>query len=179
MRRYQEEIDALFRERKWQYWEPFSINGRLYEELGELSREINHRYGDKKKRAEEAIGDIEEEIGDVLYTVVCLANRERYDLAWVDRVKRDYKGDPLSAFADLGWRSGVLSCAIYLRCENGFLPQVGRFLIPAFRVEPAIGGVIRALDQVTHQCRFTLDGAFRKAINKVIIRDKDRFPNGI
>ena len=180
MRRYQEAIDALFNARGWSYWHPLSINGRLYEELGELAREINHLYGDKKKRADEPPGDIEEEIGDVLYAAICLANRERYDLAWIDRISDDGKHaseDILSAFAQSAWWGGTLSGAIDRQYGDGDSWQA--CLFPIFRVEPAIGGVIRALEKLSWRCGYTLDSAFRKAINKVIVRDKDRFPNGI
>jgi NTP pyrophosphatase (non-canonical NTP hydrolase) len=51
----------------------------LVEEIGELSREINHRYSDKKKRGEE-VAYVNEEMGDVLFTLICLANQLEVDL---------------------------------------------------------------------------------------------------
>ena len=44
------------------------------EETGELAREINRRFGPKKKKSSEAEKDIGEEIGDILFTLTCLAN---------------------------------------------------------------------------------------------------------
>lgn len=180
MRRYQEEVDAFFNARGWSYWHPLSINGRLYEEGGELAREINHLYGDKKKRAGEAVGDAEEEIGDILYTVICLANRERCDLAWVDRARDDGRRDSrsiLSALAQLAWWSGILSRAIVRQYGDELLREEAS-PFPEFRIEPAIGGVIRALDRVACRCEYTLENAFHKSIHKVAVRDKDRFPVG-
>ena len=43
---------------------------RLTEELGELSREVQHVYGMKKKKSSEAIHSLEEETGDLL--LLCL-----------------------------------------------------------------------------------------------------------
>lgn len=68
------------------YWPPLANLARLTEEVGELSREINHRYGPKTKKSSEADGSIEAELGDILFTVVALANSMNIDL---DQVARD------------------------------------------------------------------------------------------
>ncbi len=51
----------------------------VVEEVGELAREINDREGYKKKRSinEESLGL---ELGDIIFSVVCLANYYRIDL---------------------------------------------------------------------------------------------------
>lgn len=56
------------------YFPPMSNLARLVEEVGELSRALNHRYGGKKKKEHEHDGDIAEELGDILFTVAVLAN---------------------------------------------------------------------------------------------------------
>jgi len=53
---------------------------RLQEECGEFAREVNHLYGDKPKKSNEKRGDIEEEIGDIIYTLICFANKHKIDL---------------------------------------------------------------------------------------------------
>lgn len=57
-----------------------SILARLYEEGGEIARIMNHLHGDKLKRADKKEQNLEEEVGDMLYTLVCLANSQRLDL---------------------------------------------------------------------------------------------------
>ncbi len=47
---------------------------RLTEELGELAREVNHYHGEKPKKHTEKENTIEEELGDLLFVVICLAN---------------------------------------------------------------------------------------------------------
>jgi len=47
---------------------------RLVEEVGELARLINHEHGPKKKKSNEVEQSMEEEIGDILYALACLAN---------------------------------------------------------------------------------------------------------
>lgn len=40
------------------YWPPLSNLARLVEEVGELSRELNHRFGDKPKKPNEPEQDL-------------------------------------------------------------------------------------------------------------------------
>jgi NTP pyrophosphatase (non-canonical NTP hydrolase) len=80
MNPYQKELDQWFREHNWPYWTPHEILARLFEEGGELARLINHIYGPKKKKTDEAAQDLELEIGDILYTLICLANVTGIDL---------------------------------------------------------------------------------------------------
>ena len=62
------------------YWPPMVMLARLTEELGELAREVNHRYGPKQKKATEADNEIADKMGDILFTLSCLANSEGIDL---------------------------------------------------------------------------------------------------
>lgn len=80
MEKYQKEVDDWFKQEGWQYWEPLAIMTRLFEEGGELARLVNHVYGPKKKKLDEHKQDIEEEIGDVIYTLICFANSHNISL---------------------------------------------------------------------------------------------------
>lgn len=62
------------------YWPPLAILARLVEEVGELSRELNHRFGSKPKREDEPPAELELEIADVLFVLVSLANQQKIDL---------------------------------------------------------------------------------------------------
>ena len=62
------------------YFDPLTNLARLSEELGELAREVNHRFGQKTKKPDEAEGDLAMEMGDILFVLVCMANREGIDL---------------------------------------------------------------------------------------------------
>lgn len=62
------------------YFHPLTNVARLAEEVGELAREINHRYGEKTKKPEEPDGDMAMELADILFVVICIANREGIDL---------------------------------------------------------------------------------------------------
>lgn len=77
---YQTAIDGLVAELQTPYWAPLSQLARLMEETGELARIYNHKYGDKVKKATEAPDDMADEMGDIIYTVMCMANLEGIDL---------------------------------------------------------------------------------------------------
>lgn len=62
------------------YWEPLAQLARLTEEVGEVAREINHHYGPKTKKPEEAARALADELGDLLYIVIATANTVGVDL---------------------------------------------------------------------------------------------------
>jgi NTP pyrophosphatase (non-canonical NTP hydrolase) len=72
-------LDAWIK-RRGQYWSPLSQFARLAEEVGELGRELNFRYGDKPRATKDNGGSIADELGDVLFVVVLLANYLGIDL---------------------------------------------------------------------------------------------------
>lgn len=77
---YQAEIDEWAQTLEKPYWSPMSQLARLIEEVGELARVYNHRYGDKIKKPTEEPDDFEGEIGDIIFDIMCIANTEGVDL---------------------------------------------------------------------------------------------------
>ncbi|RSK27411.1 nucleotide pyrophosphohydrolase [Bacillus sp. HMF5848] len=77
----QAEVDSYISQFKEGYFSPLAMLARLTEELGELAREVNHYYGEKPKKASEKTKAIEEEIGDLLFVITCMANSLQIDLA--------------------------------------------------------------------------------------------------
>jgi len=89
----QQRVDAWIARYEEGYFHPLTNLARLTEEVGELAREINHRYGQKTKKPDEADGDLAMEMADILFVVICLANREGIDLQqafdrMMDKVER-------------------------------------------------------------------------------------------
>jgi len=76
----QKQVDDWVKQYEVGYWRSHEIMTRLAEEIGELAREINHLDGPKKKKPGEVPGDLGREIGDVIFTLVCLANSKGVDL---------------------------------------------------------------------------------------------------
>ena len=80
MKKEQESVDAWFKHADAEHWKPLEMMARLTEETGELARELNHRFGPKKKKAEEDVKEIGDEIADVIVTLCCMANSLNIDL---------------------------------------------------------------------------------------------------
>ncbi|MFX1377203.1 MAG: nucleotide pyrophosphohydrolase [Promethearchaeota archaeon] len=62
------------------YWSPLSMICAFMEELGELAREINSLEGYKPKKINRLNSNLEEELGDLLFSLVCIANHYKVDL---------------------------------------------------------------------------------------------------
>jgi NTP pyrophosphatase (non-canonical NTP hydrolase) len=76
----QRAVDAWIGQFEEGYWPPLSNLARLVEEVGELSRELNHRYGHKPKKPDEPEQDLGLELADVLFVPIALANEQKIDL---------------------------------------------------------------------------------------------------
>jgi NTP pyrophosphatase (non-canonical NTP hydrolase) len=79
MKNIQKRVDDWVQQYKVPYWQPLEIMARLTEEVGELARELNHRFGPKKKKDTEDTKEIEDELADILFTVSCMANSLNLD----------------------------------------------------------------------------------------------------
>ncbi|WP_276351565.1 nucleotide pyrophosphohydrolase [Cohnella caldifontis] len=87
----QREVDAYITQFKEGYFSPLALLARMAEEVGELAREVNHRFGEKPKRKDEAENSVEMELGDVFFIVLCFANSLGIDLTEAhDRVMHKF-----------------------------------------------------------------------------------------
>jgi NTP pyrophosphatase (non-canonical NTP hydrolase) len=77
---YQKQIDDSVQGLEKPYWSPLSILARTTEEVGEVARILNHQFGDKPKKPGEQHQDLADEIADVIYSMLCLANSQKLDL---------------------------------------------------------------------------------------------------
>lgn len=76
----QQAVDAYIGQFKAGYWPPLSNLARLVEEVGELARELNHRYGDKPKKPGEPEQDLALELADILFVIIAISNEQKIDL---------------------------------------------------------------------------------------------------
>jgi NTP pyrophosphatase (non-canonical NTP hydrolase) len=76
----QRRVDAWISQYEEGYFHPLTNLARLSEEVGELAREVNHRFGQKTKKQGEADGEMAMEMADILFVLICMANREGIDL---------------------------------------------------------------------------------------------------
>jgi len=73
MNKLQEKVDRVINHFGG-YWKPLEMFAALVEEVGELGRELNDLYGPKTKK--KTTKGLELEFGDVLYALICIANKE-------------------------------------------------------------------------------------------------------
>ncbi len=76
----QREVDNWISQFEEGYFAPLPMLARLTEEVGELARVLAHRYGGKKPKPGEDLGDVGEEIADAMFVLICLANSLDIDL---------------------------------------------------------------------------------------------------
>jgi NTP pyrophosphatase (non-canonical NTP hydrolase) len=88
----QRAVDAYVGQFREGYWPPLSNLARLVEEVGELARELNHRYGHKPKKPDEPEQDLALELADILFVLIALANEQKIDLEQAfERVLEKYQ----------------------------------------------------------------------------------------
>lgn len=80
MRAFQDEIHTWITGPGAGYWTPHQNVARIAEEVGELARLVNHLYGPKPKKADEGKQEMGEELADIVFAVMCMANAEGIDL---------------------------------------------------------------------------------------------------
>jgi len=62
------------------YWSPLAMLASIIEEVGELAREINNLEGFKPKKPTEDDMSLGEEVADLLFSVICIANYYKINL---------------------------------------------------------------------------------------------------
>lgn len=88
----QARVDAWIGQFEEGYWPPLANLARLTEEVGELARLLNHRFGPKKKKPQEADQELGEELADILFVLLVIANEQKIDLsAALERVLEKYR----------------------------------------------------------------------------------------
>ena len=75
----QKQVDAWISQFEESYFPPLLNLARLTEEVGEIARVISHQNGKTPKPGEET-GDLGAELADLLFVIICMANREGIDL---------------------------------------------------------------------------------------------------
>ncbi len=92
LRNAQQRVDEWISRFEEGYWPPLANLARLMEEVGELARLVNHRFGTKPKKPGESEQDLAEELADVLFVILCMANEQGIDLEDAfEQVLRKYR----------------------------------------------------------------------------------------
>lgn len=91
----QTQVDEWITSHTSGYFSPLQMVTRLTEELGELARAVSHAHGEKRPKPGEVQGEIAEELCDLMFVAICLANLEQINLddAWEGLLKKLYERD--------------------------------------------------------------------------------------
>lgn len=77
----QQQVDAWIKTIGVRYFSELTNLGILMEEVGELSRIMVRQYGDQSFKKSEMDKNFSDEMADVLWVLMCLANQTGVDLA--------------------------------------------------------------------------------------------------
>ena len=76
----QQSIDVWIRSTGVRYFSELTNMAILTEEVGELARIIARKYGDQSFKESDKKSNLEDEMADVLWVLMCLANQTGVDL---------------------------------------------------------------------------------------------------
>lgn len=83
----QQQVDAWIKEYGVRYFNELTNLAQLTEEVGEVARIISRRYGEQSEKESDKQKDLGDELADVLFVTICLANQTGIDLQ--DALKRN------------------------------------------------------------------------------------------
>jgi len=76
----QKVVDEWIKENGVRYFNELTNMAMLTEEVGEVARIIARRYGEQSEKESDKKKDLGEEMADVLFVLICLANQTGIDL---------------------------------------------------------------------------------------------------
>jgi len=87
------EVDNWIKNHGVRYFNELTNMAQLTEEVGEVARIIARRYGEQSEKESDKNKDLGEELADVVFVVLCLANQTGIDLQAAFDKKMDIKTD--------------------------------------------------------------------------------------
>jgi NTP pyrophosphatase (non-canonical NTP hydrolase) len=76
----QRKVDEWIKVYGVRYFSELTNMALLTEETGEVARIIARKFGDQSLKAEDKVDDLGDELADVLWVLICLANQTGVDL---------------------------------------------------------------------------------------------------
>ena len=87
----QQVVDDWIKTHGVRYFNELTNMAQLTEEVGEVARIIARRYGEQSEKESDMAKDLGEELADVLFVLLCLANQTGVDLQAAFDQKLDLK----------------------------------------------------------------------------------------
>ena len=76
----QQAVDLWIKEHGVRYFNELTNMAMLTEEVGEVARIIARRYGEQSEKESDKDKDLDEELADVFFVLLCIANQTGIDL---------------------------------------------------------------------------------------------------
>ena len=76
----QKTVDDWIKKHGVRYFDVLTNMAQLTEEVGEVARIISRRYGEQSEKESDKSKDMGEELADVIFVVLCLANQTGVDI---------------------------------------------------------------------------------------------------
>ena len=73
-------VDKWIKEHGVRYFDELTNMAQLTEEVGEVARIISRKFGEQSFKENEELADLGEELADVLFVLICIANQTGIDL---------------------------------------------------------------------------------------------------
>lgn len=80
IRQYQEDVDQWIKEIGVRYYSELTNLAELVEEVGEVARIMSRTYGDQSSKESDKKYNLSDELADVFFVLVCIANQTGIDL---------------------------------------------------------------------------------------------------
>ena len=80
LQKVQKKVDDWIKEHGIRYFNELTNMAQLSEEVGEVARIISRRYGEQSEKESDKSKDLGEELADVIFVALCLANQTGVNL---------------------------------------------------------------------------------------------------
>jgi len=89
----QQAVDQWIKNHGVRYFDELTNMAQLTEEVGEVARIIARRYGEQSEKESDVQKDLGEELADVIFVALCLANQTGVDLQTAFEKKLELKSN--------------------------------------------------------------------------------------
>lgn len=202
----QRETDTWANQFEKPYFSPLSMVATMTEECGEVAKVMDHLYGSKNKKDNNELKNLGDELGDLLFTIVCIANDSEISLeeAWIKKLEKLYSAYNANFKVNIGrtleaiqWEtatwtsqfeqsfySPLTMIANMINC-CGEVARVMNHLYGDKKIEKSeelkdlgeeLGNLLFTIVCIVNASEISLEEIWSRKLDKLYGRDNDRFP---
>ena len=120
----QEIVDNWIKEFGVRYFNELTNMAQLTEEVGEVARIIARRYGEQSEKESDKDKDLGEELADVIFVAVCLANQTGIDLdEFLKRIEEKEIKEKLKTLTNDAYKKSIFGAPTYVVNNKNYWGQ--------------------------------------------------------